>query len=89
MLEDVESAARNRLVTVVGGTSSGPLSEVFVIVGENVEVPSDICDLVAERQAARIARNFSQADQIRGRLTTLGWSVEDTPKGARIRRIGS
>jgi cysteinyl-tRNA synthetase len=42
--------------------------------------------LVTARDAARGARDFAQADEIRAQLEALGWRVEDTPNGTRIHR---
>ncbi|BBD79852.1 cysteine--tRNA ligase [Aerosticca soli] len=39
--------------------------------------------LVAERQAARAARDFARADAIRQELATLGVTIEDGPQGTR------
>ncbi|MCL2339491.1 MAG: cysteine--tRNA ligase [Actinomycetia bacterium] len=44
--------------------------------------------LIAERQAAREARDWPRADQIRSDLSTLGLVIEDTADGARIFRSG-
>ncbi|MCP5527976.1 MAG: cysteine--tRNA ligase [Verrucomicrobiales bacterium] len=48
--------------------------------------PPEILALVEERQAARKARDFPQADVLRKRLLDAGWLVEDTPKGPRVKR---
>ncbi len=42
--------------------------------------------LVAERDAARGARDFARADALREELVARGWTVEDTPSGTAIRR---
>jgi cysteinyl-tRNA synthetase len=51
-----------------------------------VEVPLDIMELLEARQAARKAKDFAKADALRGELKTKGWVIEDTPKGARVKR---
>jgi cysteinyl-tRNA synthetase len=45
-------------------------------------------ELLAERQRARGAGNFARADQIRDRLSELGWEVRDLAEGARLVRRG-
>jgi cysteinyl-tRNA synthetase len=49
-------------------------------------IDEDTARLVAERDAARAARDFSRADALRDELTALGWTVEDTPSGTAVRR---
>jgi cysteinyl-tRNA synthetase len=49
-------------------------------------VDEETARLVAERDAARAARDFSRADALRDELTALGWTVEDTPAGTAVRR---
>jgi len=52
-----------------------------------VEVPAEITALVEDRQAARKAKDFKRSDAIRDELKAKGWLIEDTPKGARAKRI--
>jgi len=42
--------------------------------------------LLAEREAARRAREFARADEIRDQLADRGWEVRDTADGARLVR---
>ena len=43
--------------------------------------------LVEARQAARKAKDFKRSDEVRDELKNLGWVVEDTPKGPRVKRV--
>ncbi len=49
-------------------------------------VPPEVQALVAERQAARQAKNFQRSDEIRNQLARAGWVIEDTPQGPRAKR---
>jgi cysteinyl-tRNA synthetase len=51
-------------------------------------VDAEIARLVAEREQARLARDFATADRIRRELASRGILVEDTPQGPRIKRSG-
>jgi cysteinyl-tRNA synthetase len=42
--------------------------------------------LIEERNQARANRDFAAADEIRGRLTSVGIAIEDGPSGTRWRR---
>ncbi|HEX9123472.1 MAG TPA: cysteine--tRNA ligase [Actinomycetota bacterium] len=52
---------------------------------EGWEPTSEMRDLVAQRDAARAAKDFATADAIRGRLQAMGLEVMDTPEGTNIR----
>jgi hypothetical protein len=47
----------------------------------SLSVPQEVQRLVDERQAARQAKDWARADQIRGEIANLGWQVKDTPTG--------
>jgi cysteinyl-tRNA synthetase len=51
------------------------------------EVPPEILALLEQREAARKARNFARADEIRNELKAKGWVIEDTPKGPRLKKL--
>ena len=54
---------------------------------KEVEVPAEITALVESRQAARKAKDFKRADALRDELKAKGWVIEDTPRGARAKRL--
>lgn len=42
--------------------------------------------LIAERQAARKAKNYAEADRIRDEIKEMGYVLEDTPQGVKFHR---
>lgn len=64
------------------------LCDIMGIVAEKKEemLDSDIEALIAERQAARKARNFARADEIRKELAGKGILLEDTRQGVKWKR---
>ena len=55
-------------------------------VEEKVEIEPEIQALIDERQAARKAKNFARADEIRDQLKAEGIILEDTPQGVKWHR---
>lgn len=51
------------------------------------DIPQDILDLVAQRQAARKAKDFAESDRIRDLLLEKGYTVKDTPEGPECRKV--
>ena len=49
------------------------------------EPTEEMRDLVAERDAARAAKDYATSDQIRDRLQAMGLEVMDTPEGTKVR----
>jgi cysteinyl-tRNA synthetase len=50
------------------------------------EVDEESARLVAERDAARAAKDFARADALRDELVARGWTVEDGTGGTLVRR---
>lgn len=50
------------------------------------QTPSEILELVKQRQQARREKNFARADEIREEITAKGWVLEDTPDGPRAKK---
>ena len=53
-------------------------------VEEEVEIDSEIQALIDERQAARKAKNFARADEIRDLGKARGLTLKDTPQGVQV-----
>ena len=64
------------------------LCDVMGIITEKQEeiLDSEIEDMIAQRQAARKAKNFALADEIRGKLLEMGIVLEDTREGVKWKR---
>jgi len=50
------------------------------------DTPPEVAELVAARQEARKSREFQKADEIRKRLDDMGYIIEDTSEGSRVRK---
>ena len=48
------------------------------------DVPAEIQALVDQRREARKAKNFALADELRDKISELGWVVEETRQGTKI-----
>ncbi len=51
------------------------------------EFPQEALALLEERQAVRKAKNFARADEIRDTLKNMGFTVEDTANGPKLKKI--
>jgi cysteinyl-tRNA synthetase len=49
-------------------------------------VDTEVERLAQEREQARKRRDFATADQLRAQITALGYVIEDTPHGPRLKR---
>ena len=55
-------------------------------VEEKVEIDPELQALIDERQAARKAKDFARADEIRDQLKAQGITLKDTPQGVQVIR---
>ena len=82
----------NRRLDAGESLGRGALPEMLRMLGlENLLEADDAADqeaerLLAEREAARAARDFATADARRDELAALGWTVRDTPDGPQLVR---
>jgi len=54
---------------------------------EKLDVPKDILKYVKERESARKKKDWDRSDEIRDLLKEKGWSIDDTPKGPKVKKI--
>ncbi len=54
--------------------------------GVGDDLPPEVAELVARRDAARAAKDWSTSDRLRDELVAQGWVVEDGPEGTSVRR---
>jgi cysteinyl-tRNA synthetase len=54
---------------------------------EKQDVPAHIMDMVNERIAAKKAKDFKRADELRGKVKELGWEILDKKDGVEVKKI--
>ena len=50
-------------------------------------IPAEVTALVEQRQAARKAKDFAEADRLRDKIAALGYAVRETRQGTEITKI--
>ena len=88
--------AANTFVTVPRGKKAvdealklyDALAEVLgLVMVKAEEADAEALALLEERQAARKAKDYARADEIRGKLREMGYTVEDTPAGPKLKKL--
>lgn len=59
----------------------------FALLESSEIIPNEITALLAERNEAKMNKDYATADRIRGELDTLGYKIIDEKNGARVERI--
>ena len=54
---------------------------------DSEDIPAEIAELIEQRKAARKAKDFALADSIRDQITALGYAVEETREGTKVRKL--
>ncbi|MBT3394399.1 MAG: cysteine--tRNA ligase [Waddliaceae bacterium] len=57
-----------------------------IMTPEKEETPQDLLDALEQRQQARNDKDWKRADELRDIITSRGYTIEDTPKGARLKK---
>ena len=48
--------------------------------------PAEVKELVEKRAAAKKAKDFAEADRLRDEVLKMGYVIEDTPKGPKVKK---
>lgn len=49
------------------------------------KIPSQVLELAKDRKKYREEKNFKKADELRQKIEKLGWLIEDTPRGPKLK----
>ncbi len=55
-----------------------------IVERESADAPAEITELAQRRAAAKVARDWATADDLRAQIDAMGWSVVDTRDGFKI-----
>ncbi|VVB83720.1 Cysteine--tRNA ligase [uncultured archaeon] len=71
---------------------AGTIKEIDKVFGlnlnkeEKIDIPSDVKKLAKEREEMRKKKNWEEADNIRRRIEKLGYQIDDTAEGTKIKK---
>jgi len=54
---------------------------------EKIIISKEIQKLIIQREQSRKAKDFKKSDQIRAKIKKLGFWIEDTPKGPKVKKL--
>ena len=85
VLQDANDPSRAAFDTALD--TLGCMTEVLGLLRKEADtVPAEIKQLVNERAQAKKDKNFARADEIRQQVLSMGYVIEDTPKGAKVKK---
>ena len=77
----------------VSATKAGTLIEFDKIfglelekyIGKKIEIPAEVAELLKVREIARAEKNWSESDRLRDKIEELGFVVEDSSEGQKVK----
>jgi cysteinyl-tRNA synthetase len=60
---------------------------VLPLTTEEEKIPQELIDALSKREKARAERNWQIADECRHLIQSQGYLIEDTPEGARLKKM--
>jgi len=55
--------------------------------GKKVEIPAEVQKLVNQREQVRKSGDFKKSDELRHKIKKLGFEIEDTPSGPKVKEV--
>ena len=86
---DADSASKLAAIEAIDSVLSIGLvkaAEKAASKNEGSELPAEVKELAEQRAAARKAKDFALADELRDRITAMGYIVEETRQGTVIKK---
>jgi cysteinyl-tRNA synthetase len=92
MVREVNRAIAQQQLSAAGAAQVATWMHRFdtvlgLLADEQTPLDHEVEVLMEERQHARQSRDFARADALRAQLRERGYVVEDTPQGARLKRL--
>ncbi|MBI2446145.1 cysteine--tRNA ligase [Candidatus Micrarchaeota archaeon] len=83
-----EKAVSRVLATKIAAFFWNDFNSIFGVLKKQAaeKVPVEVQKLVEEREAARKSKDFKKSDALREQIKALGYAVDDTEKGARVKK---
>jgi cysteinyl-tRNA synthetase len=60
---------------------------VLMVREKEAEIPKEALELLALRNEARANKNWAEADRLRDALKDMGYAVEDSKEGAKLKKL--
>lgn len=80
-IEEISPNEAKGLMTWLDGVQS-----VLGLTSEESEIPQQVRDLVAQREQARLEKDWKTSDVLRDKIQTLGWTIKDSKNGQKLIR---
>ena len=87
LIKDDREKRRDKLATIIDFDRVLGLNLGANLTPLDSSVPSEIADLAKARDEARHAKNWAEADRLRGKVKEAGYIIHDTPSGPKLSPI--
>lgn len=61
--------------------------ELDKYLGKKLEIPEEVQKLINKREQARKSGDFKESDKLRHEIKKLGFEIEDTPAGPKVKKV--